>query len=60
MKKFKLSRDILVLTIISLITILTWVGFEVWLAATKTTITKVTKEQLAPLTLIFLKKQSSL
>lgn len=49
MKKFKLSKDILILSIITLITVLTWVGFEVWLAATKTTITKVTKEQLSPL-----------
>ena len=49
MKKFKLGKDILILTIITLITVLTWVGFEVWLAATKTTITKVTQEQLAPL-----------
>ncbi len=48
MKKFKLNRDILILTIITLITVLTWVSFEVWLVATRSTITKVTKEQLAP------------
>ena len=49
MKKFKLGRDILTLTIITLITVLTWVGFEVWLTATQTTITKVTQEQMSPL-----------
>ena len=49
MKKFKLGKDIFILTIITLITVLTWVGFEVWSAATKTTITKVTKDQLTPL-----------
>lgn len=49
MKKFKLGKDILILTIITFITVLTWVGFEVWLAATKTTITKVTQEQMSPL-----------
>jgi len=48
MKKFKFTKDILIVTIITLLTVLTWVGFEVWLAATQTTITKVTKEQLAP------------
>ena len=49
MKIFKLGKDTLVLTIITLITVLTWVGFEIWLTATKTTITKVTREQMAPI-----------
>jgi hypothetical protein len=48
-KKFKLGKDILILTVITLITVLTWVSFEVWLAATQTTITKVTKDQMASL-----------
>lgn len=47
MKKFQLGKDILALTIFTLITISTWVGFEIWLSATKSTISKTTKEQMA-------------
>jgi cytoskeletal protein RodZ len=49
MKKVKLGKDILILAIFSLMTVLTWVGFAVWSVATKTTISKVTLEQMAPL-----------
>ena len=49
MKKIKLGKDILILAIFTLITALTWVGFAVWSAATKTTINKITQEQMAPL-----------
>lgn len=49
MKKIKLGKDILTLVIFTLITALTWVGFAVWSAATKTTISQVTQEQMAPL-----------
>ena len=49
MKKIKLGKDILTLAIFTLITALTWVGFAVWSAATKTTINKITQEQMAPL-----------
>ncbi|MCJ7829736.1 hypothetical protein MUP50_01450 [Patescibacteria group bacterium] len=49
MKKIKLGKDILTLAIFTLITALTWVGFAVWSVATKTTINKVTQEQMAPL-----------
>lgn len=49
MKKIKLGKDILTLVIFTLITALTWVGFAVWSAATKTTINKITQEQMAPL-----------
>jgi len=49
MKKIKLGKDILMLAIFTLITALTWGGFAVWSAATKTTINKITQEQMAPL-----------
>lgn len=49
MKKIKLGKDVLILAIFTLITALTWVGFAIWSAATKTTINKVTQEQMAPL-----------
>jgi hypothetical protein len=49
MKKIKLGKDILTLAIFTLITALTWVGFAVWSTATKTTINKITQEQMAPL-----------
>jgi len=49
MKKTKLGKDVLTLAIFTLLTALTWVGFAVWSAATKTTISEVTKEQIAPL-----------
>lgn len=48
-QKFKLGKDALILAIITLLAILTWVGFAVWEAATKTTITKVTREQMLSL-----------
>jgi hypothetical protein len=47
--KFKLGKDALILAVMTLITVLTWVGFEVYLAAKKTTITKATQEQMKPL-----------
>lgn len=49
MKEFKLGKDALILSMLTLITILTWVGFEVYRVATRTTIPKVTQEQLIPL-----------
>lgn len=49
MKEFKLGKNILILSIMTLITVLTWIGFEVYRVATKTTIPKVTQEQLTPL-----------
>jgi hypothetical protein len=49
MKKIKFGKDILTLAIFTLITTLTWVGFAIWSVATKTTINKVTQEQMAPL-----------
>jgi len=49
MKQSKIGKDILLLTILTLITVLTWVGLAVWSAATKTTINQVTQQQMAPL-----------
>lgn len=49
MREFKLGRDALTLAIMTLITVLTWVGFEVYRVAVKTTIPKVTQEQMKPL-----------
>lgn len=49
MKKFKMGKDALILSIMTLITILTWVSFDVYRAATETTITKATQEQMKSL-----------
>lgn len=49
MKEVKLGKDALVLSIMTLITVLTWIGLEVYQTATRTTIPKVTQEQLTPL-----------
>lgn len=49
MKKFKLGKDALILSIITLLTVLTWIGFDVYRAAHQTTITKVTEEQMVSL-----------
>lgn len=49
MKEFKLGREALILSILTLITVITWIGYEVYYAATKTTIPKVTQDQLTPL-----------
>jgi hypothetical protein len=49
MNEFKLGKDALILSIMTLITVLTWIIFEVYRTATKTTIPKVTQEQMAPL-----------
>jgi hypothetical protein len=49
MKDFRLGKNALFFSILTLITVLTWIGVEVYLTATKTTIPKVTQEQMAPL-----------
>ena len=49
MKKIKFGKDILVLTILTLVTTLTWIGFDVYKALTKTEIPKVLKKQTQPL-----------
>jgi len=49
MKGLKLGKDALTISIMTLITVLTWTGFEVYRTYSKTTITKVTQEQMSPL-----------
>jgi len=49
MNEFKLGKNALVLSIMTLITVLVWITFEVYRTVTKTTIPKVTQEQMAPL-----------
>ena len=49
MNEFKLGKNALIISIMTLITVLTWIAFEVYRMATKTTIPKVTQEQMAPL-----------
>lgn len=47
--KIKLDKNTLISSILTLITILIWIGLDVYRALTKTTITKVTQEQMQPL-----------
>jgi hypothetical protein len=49
MNELKLGKNSLILSIMTLITVLVWIAFEVYRTATKTTIPKVTQEQMAPL-----------
>jgi hypothetical protein len=49
MNELKLGKNALILSIMTLITVLVWIAFEVYRTATKTTIPKVTQEQMAPL-----------
>lgn len=48
-KKFKLGKSALILSITTLITILAWIGFTVYRAATETTVTQATQQQILPL-----------
>lgn len=47
--KPKLGKEALIIAIMTLITILTWIGLEVYRTVVKTTIPEVTQEQMAPL-----------
>lgn len=49
MNGLKLGKNALMTSILTLITVLTWIGLEVYETATKTTIPKVTQEQMLPL-----------
>jgi len=48
-KKFKLGKDALILSIMTLITVLSWIGFEIYRTATMSTISRATREQMTPL-----------
>lgn len=49
MKKFQLGKDALVLAVLTLITVLTWMGFDIYRTLTKTEIPRVIQKQIAPL-----------
>ena len=48
MKK-KTNRDALILSILTFITVLTWIAFDVYKALTKHTLPKILEEQMRPL-----------
>ena len=47
--KFKFGKDLLILSILTLLVIVTWVSFDIYKAFNKTTISKTTKEQMQKL-----------
>jgi len=49
MNDFRTSKNVLFFSIMTLVTVITWIGFEVYRTATKTTIPQVTQEQMASL-----------
>lgn len=49
MKKAKFSRDWLILAILTVLTVFTWIGFDVYWALTRPTPPKVPADQLLPL-----------
>ncbi len=49
MKKEKIQKDILVLSILTFLTALSWITFDVYRALTKTKIPKVLQQQTIPL-----------
>ena len=49
MKKIKLGKDALILSIMTLITVLTWIGFDVYRVFHQPLVTEVTEAQMRPL-----------
>jgi len=49
MNELKLGKNVLILSIMTLITVITWIVFEVYRTATKTTIPQITQEQMMTL-----------
>lgn len=47
--KFKLGKEALILSIMTLLTVTAWIFFEVYRTLHKSTITQVTKKQMEPL-----------
>lgn len=43
---FKLGKEVLVLAVMTLLTIITWLAFDVYRVSKKTTIAETTKEQM--------------
>lgn len=48
-RKIKLDKNTLISSVMTLVTVLVWLGLDVYRALTKTTITEVTQEQMKPL-----------
>lgn len=48
-KELKLGKNILILSIMTLVTVFTWIGFEVYYAYTKTTVPQIIRELIKPL-----------
>ncbi len=46
MQKNKIDRDIVIILVMTLITVVSWAGFEIYRAYTKITITPILAEQL--------------
>ena len=49
LNKFKLGKDVLILSIMTLITVLSWVLFEVYRTVAKSTIPELTQKQMVSL-----------
>jgi len=49
MNKLQLGKDALIIAILTLITVLTWVGLDVYRTLTKTEIPQILQRQIAPL-----------
>jgi len=49
MKKLELGKDALILAILTLITVFTWIAFDLYRILTKTEIPQVLQKQIAPL-----------
>jgi len=48
--KGKINRDLFYVSILTLLTVLTWIAFDVYQALTQYTLPKVLQEQMRPLT----------
>jgi hypothetical protein len=48
MPLIKLNRQALFLTMLALITVILWIAINIYLAATQSTVSKITAEQIAP------------
>jgi len=49
MKKLQLGKDALILAILTLITVITWIAFDVYRILAKTEIPRILQKQIAPL-----------
>lgn len=49
MDEYKFGKNMLILSIMTLITVIVWIGYEVYHAYTQTTVPKIIKELIKPL-----------